>query len=403
MKPRASKIDFRTGDVGDSASMILEVNKNLVDSFAEYTGDFNPLHVDDDYASKTNFKRRVVHGMAYGSFISKLIGMDLPGEGSLWISQSFNFLKPVFIGDKLHLQIEITHVVETTQVIRLKVNVTNQDDEEVMSGNGEVMVLETTEPKSENQQEETKLGFALVTGGSRGIGASVVRKLAEKGHPVVFTYFSRSETAQELARELTEEGKKVFALQFNGQEGESGAERLAEKVLLDFGIPQILVFCGASTKMYGGAEDVSWSRIEDQLNIHVASTLRICQVLVSKMERAGGGSIVLIGTSFLHGEPPKKMLPYLIAKEGTKVLMKVMASEFGPKNIRVNMVSPSMTDTELLSKVPPRQVKVAAAQNPMKRLAEPLDVANSVEFLASDNSSYVNGHEILVTGGSKIL
>ena len=81
-------IDLETSKKGDKALLKIQVNDSLIQSFAEYSGDRNPIHLDADYAKGTRFKSRVAHGMSYGALFSRLIGMDLPGPGALWMSQT---------------------------------------------------------------------------------------------------------------------------------------------------------------------------------------------------------------------------------------------------------------------------------------------------------------------------
>jgi 3-oxoacyl-[acyl-carrier protein] reductase len=401
VNPSAKKLDFKNCKVGDSASLYLEITNKFVSDFAQYSGDFNPLHMDEDYASKTNFKRRVVHGMSYGSLVSKLVGMDLPGEGALWTSQSFQFLKPVFLGDQLRLSIEIIQIVNSTRSIRLKALATNQNSDVVMEGTGEVMLLDPVERKEEETVVTKPL--VLVTGGSRGIGAAVVRELASKGHPVVFTYHSREQAARQLSEEISATGGTASYLPFQAENNHKAAQKLTDSLLAKYGTPGALVFCGASNHFYGNASDSGWETIQEQIDIHVSSTLKVCQNLIPHMTEKGGGSIVFLGTSYLHGEPPSNVFPYIIAKHALLGMMKAFATEFGPKKIRSNMVSPSMVETELLSNVPQRNIKLSTAQNPLRRLGTPADVAKAVAFLATDESSFINGSEVLITGGSKII
>jgi|TARA_B100002003_G_scaffold76071_1_gene71078 acyl dehydratase len=87
--------------VGEEAEILHVIATKDVDTFAELTGDNNPLHVDDDFASKTTFKKRVVHGMLTASFISTIVGTKIPGSGSLWYEQQIRFIVPVRIGSRI--------------------------------------------------------------------------------------------------------------------------------------------------------------------------------------------------------------------------------------------------------------------------------------------------------------
>jgi 3-hydroxybutyryl-CoA dehydratase len=79
----------------------IKITEEMVNTFAELTGDKNPIHLNEDYAKTTKFGKRIVHGMLVSSFISKIIAMDYPGNGSIYVKQDLNFLHPCFIGDEL--------------------------------------------------------------------------------------------------------------------------------------------------------------------------------------------------------------------------------------------------------------------------------------------------------------
>ena len=96
-------MEFEEINIGQVEKFKHLVTKEEVELFAKLTGDFNPVHMDQEYASKTNFGKRVVHGMLTSSFISTMIGMRIPGKGSLWLSQTLNFLNPTFIGDTIEV------------------------------------------------------------------------------------------------------------------------------------------------------------------------------------------------------------------------------------------------------------------------------------------------------------
>jgi len=96
------------------------VDEELIKKFANISGDFSPLHMDEQYAKETKFGKRVVHGMLLASFFSRLIGMYLPGKNALYFSQNLNFVEPCFIGDKVTVQGEVIDKSEATKIIKLK-------------------------------------------------------------------------------------------------------------------------------------------------------------------------------------------------------------------------------------------------------------------------------------------
>jgi len=120
--------------VGQSAQFSKTIAESDVYLFAGITGDFNPAHVDEEYAKKTFFETRVVHGMLTASFISTIIGTMLPGPGSIYVGQKVNFLAPVKIGDTITTTAEVTELLTEKKHARLKTYCTNQDGTVVIDG-----------------------------------------------------------------------------------------------------------------------------------------------------------------------------------------------------------------------------------------------------------------------------
>lgn len=120
--------------VGDSAQLSKTVKDEDIRIFAEVTGDKNPLHLDDEFASKTIFKRRIAHGILTAALISSVIGNRLPGNGTIYLSQTLNFLAPVYIGDEITAKVEVLQVLKEGKRLRLKTQVINQNGTVVVDG-----------------------------------------------------------------------------------------------------------------------------------------------------------------------------------------------------------------------------------------------------------------------------
>ena len=120
--------------VGQKASRILRLTAGHVESFAEITGDYNPLHFDEEFAGKTKFGRLVVQGGLTTGLLHALVAMDMPGPGTVFLSQDWKFTAPVFIGDTITAQAEVVSVHDTKPVTCLKVLVLRQDGETVLRG-----------------------------------------------------------------------------------------------------------------------------------------------------------------------------------------------------------------------------------------------------------------------------
>jgi acyl dehydratase len=116
------------------ATRSLTLTAEHVRTFAALTGDYNPLHFDESFAAGTRFGRLVVQGGLTTGLLHALVAMDLPGPGSVFLSQSWKFTAPVFIGDTITARAEVVHVHETKPVTQLRIGVTRQDGEVVLEG-----------------------------------------------------------------------------------------------------------------------------------------------------------------------------------------------------------------------------------------------------------------------------
>ena len=121
-------------NVGDSAKFSKTISDSDVYLFAGVTGDFNPAHVDEEYAKNTYFKTRIAHGMLTASFISTVIGTMLPGPGTIYMQQAVKFLAPVHIGDTITARAEISEIDMDKKKVRLKTICTNQEGTTVVDG-----------------------------------------------------------------------------------------------------------------------------------------------------------------------------------------------------------------------------------------------------------------------------
>jgi acyl dehydratase len=120
--------------VGQKASRTLTLTAKHVKIFAELSGDYNPLHFDETFVAKTKFKKLVVQGGLTTGLLHALVAMDMPGPGTVFLSQNWKFTAPVFIDDTITAEAEVISVHETKPVTQLKIKVTRQNDEIVLEG-----------------------------------------------------------------------------------------------------------------------------------------------------------------------------------------------------------------------------------------------------------------------------
>ncbi len=119
--------------LGSTATFSKTISETDIYQFAGITGDFNPMHVDEQYAQTTKFGRRIAHGMLTSSFICTVLGMKLPGVGTIHVSQQLEFKKPVFIGDTVTVQLEVIEVLEKG-FLKIRSTIFNQNNDIVVDG-----------------------------------------------------------------------------------------------------------------------------------------------------------------------------------------------------------------------------------------------------------------------------
>lgn len=129
-------------EVGMKASRTRTITAEDIDLFAKISGDHNPVHMDEAHAATTRFGKRIAHGMLTASLISAVLGEDLPGSGSIYLSQQITFKAPVFIGDTVTITVEVVKYREERRIATLRTSCTNQNDLLVIDGEALVMVAE---------------------------------------------------------------------------------------------------------------------------------------------------------------------------------------------------------------------------------------------------------------------
>jgi 3-oxoacyl-[acyl-carrier protein] reductase len=232
---------------------------------------------------------------------------------------------------------------------------------------------------------------ALVTGGSRGIGAAISRELGRAGAKVAVNYRSGKEAAEKIAGEVG--GVAVQA----DVSDPAQAQRLVEEVEERLGDIDCLVNNAGITRdtLIARMSDEDWSEV---IGTNLGGPFYGSRAVARKMMRRRSGSIVnLTSVVGLHGNPGQAN--YAAAKAGIIGLTKALARELGSRGVRVNAVAPGYIATELTNVLSEEIRGAILANTPLGRLGEPEDVAGAVRFLCSDEAAFVTGEVLLVDGG----
>jgi 3-oxoacyl-[acyl-carrier protein] reductase len=256
----------------------------------------------------------------------------------------------------------------------------------------------------ESKQKERIMGeltgkVAIVTGASKGIGATIARRFAEAGAAVAVNYASSKADADRVVDEIVRKGGKAVAIQ--ADVGKSAdVKRLFKETKAKLGSPSILVN-NAGVFAFGPLESVTEADFHRQFDTNVLGTILATQEAVSAFG-GGGGSIINLST-ISSANPMPNSLVYSASKSAVDTITRALAKELGDRKIRVNAIAPGMTETEGLSTVGItfETANAVGAPIPLGRLGQPDDIARVALFLASDQSSWVTGERISASGGQR--
>jgi len=236
---------------------------------------------------------------------------------------------------------------------------------------------------------------ALVTGGSRGIGRAIVKRLAGDGAAVVFSYLSRHDAAQSVADEVSEAGGRAFAVQADQGSLEDLRRLTAQAAERLDGLDIVVINAAGGVGQL--IEEVTEESYDRYMAVHARGPFFLIQYAGRNLR--DGGRIITVSTLNTRLHPPGGAL-YTGAKGALEHVTVVAALEFGGRGITANIVSPGATDTDMLRAANPGETfESEVARTALKRLGQPEDIARVVAFLAGPDGGWISGQNLLATGG----
>jgi 3-oxoacyl-[acyl-carrier protein] reductase len=241
---------------------------------------------------------------------------------------------------------------------------------------------------------------ALVTGASKGIGAGIAKELAARGASVAVNYSSSKAEAEKVVKQIEEAGGKAIAVK--GSVADPAAiGPLVDEAAAKLGPIDVLVN-NAGIYEFGPIDTITPEHFHKQFNTNVLGLLLVTQAALKKFNPAGG-SIVNISSVVKDGTAGGAV--YSATKGAVDTITASLAQELGPRNIRVNSLNPGLVETEgthAAQVIGSDLHKTAIARTPLGRIGQPKDIATAAAFLASEDSTWINGQAIFAAGGFRL-
>ena len=400
------KLEINQIDKNDKASFKFSISKDirqklysiLYDGIINGKGSFDPTRLETV---------QVNHHLA-NSLFSSFVGMCLPGRYATFTNFSCTFLQNIENNTIYELTGKVAFKSISTESLLLKITIQELRKSKNISlcAEGEINV-KVNRPAIKMpsllklKKNEVDWGLKdkviLITGGSRGLGETMAKMFSLHGSKVVVNYFQGKNDAKNIIKEIKKNGGEGFAHQADVSQLDQ-VKKMVKRVCLVHDRIDVLVNNAVGNVTPIDFTELTWDEIQQDIDIILKGAFNCCKEIIPLMIKNGSGKIINMSTIFVDLPFPKQT-KYILAKSGLVGLTRSLAYEFASKNIQVNMVQPSITQTDLTAHVSKMSMNAIANESPQQRNASPSDVAKAVIYLASSYSSYTTGQKIMVTGG----
>ncbi len=379
--------DLRTGL---QAEFERDITVADVAAFADLSHDWNPLHIDEDYARGTNYGKRIVHGAFQVGLASAMTGMYLPGREVVVGGFQCRFPAPLFYPSRVRVQGEITVWDPQSARGTLRVRVVESgagiltSEIHVSFSLHETRSASTREPQDQKPQAEGK-SIVLLTGASGGLGQRIVAVLSESYQVIGM--------ARSRPPEPNDGGMEWIESDLAADDWETMAERQLQGRRI-YG----LVHAAWPPGPQGGLLEVEIDAVKAQLEFGGAGTIRVARFLRSHAA-AGGARLVVLGTTAATIKPVLGMAAYSLGKAALEHTVRLLAPELARANITINTIAPSFVHAGMNASKTNRVILTETAKVPLGKLCSPEDVAHTADFLLSPGAAFITGQTLSLTGG----
>jgi 3-oxoacyl-[acyl-carrier protein] reductase len=241
---------------------------------------------------------------------------------------------------------------------------------------------------------------ALVTGGSRGIGRATALRLAQDGADVALSYATRSGEARRVVAEIEALGRRALCLSCDVSKP-GDVQQLVSQTRERLGPIDLLVHCGAISTILEHTE-LTYDRWREMIDVNLTGTYLVVFAVKDEMIRRRFGRIVTL-SSVAALRPRKRQIHYASAKAGVIAFTRCCAEAFAPYNVRINGVAPGLIETEMAQVLSEPMRQEVIAGTPLGRTGRPEEIAAVIRFLLSEESSFMTGDTVGVSGGRATL
>jgi 3-oxoacyl-[acyl-carrier protein] reductase len=390
------------GDAEDFGFVITDEHVKFLFSILENAHSNKPKFDFSEWNSRFH-----AENLLAASLLSTFVGMCLPGKYATFTDFSLDFKNNIQLNIKYLFHGEVGFKSETTSTLVENISICANESKEDMCVSGKANVklnepspempsIEFLKKKSVNLDLKDKV--VLITGASRGIGETTAKLFSLHGAKVMINYFQSREDAERVKEEIIKGGGEAETFRADVTDREK-VKGMVASIITQFGGIDILVNNAAQDAYSESFLELSWEDIQGAMDVIIKGAFNCCHEVLSWMVKNNGGKIINLSTVFTDNPPPK-FVKYVVAKAGLVGLTRSLAVEFAPHNIRVNMVAPSLVETDLTKHISKIYLSEMKANTPMERHATSVDVAQAIVLLASSMTPFTTGQKFMVTGGS---
>ncbi len=389
-------------------------NTYTIQDIAGKTGEFN-LSIDTLLTSRYKdsiFMTGLLHpshdiymcnNLVATLLLSTLVGMKLPGRYATFAKFRFCFQEKVNTKDFYKLNGEVNKVSAKSESLEILTTLAKGDQ---VIANGKLSVAVNPPPRQTISCEEIRSNYldmnlkdkvVLVSGASRGIGAATAKLFAMHQAKVVINYYRGKQDAELIVKEIEQFGGNAIALQCDIRD-ENQVANLISHVVEKFGTVNILVNNAVKEFIPKKLLQIEWNDYLSELEVSLKGMHNLCKQVIPIFKEQEGGKIINLSTTTVDN-PVTGQNQYITTKSAVVGYTKSLARELAGSNIQVNLVTPNMTDTDLIACIPSEFSKKIASERAFGRNLQPIEVAQSIVFLASSWSNSITGQKIVLNLG----